>query len=152
MIYSKQISMEVDQLTDLFSKGAILTVRNYTGRCLYLQEGGVYTGEYLQKNTVIGDIQGDPAYLWDVSHRDFLFVDHDLVLDVHRFKHNILSYIREENETSHVSNCFLQMDVDPLGNERFYLVTKTPIMPHQELVYNTADFVGPHAGEEGYPF
>ena len=133
--------VNIDSLSDLFSKSANITIENATEYELYLNGTGLCSGQILEKELVIGEIYGDMSYIWEITHTDFIILDNDFVLDVKNYKKNILNHIRENNETSNLCNCYIHMITNEKGTMKFYIVTKNIIMPHEELVYSAFDFI-----------
>lgn len=131
----------IDNLSNMFSKSANITVENNTPYELYLNETGLCSGQILEQGLIIGEIYGDMAYIWELDHIDFIILDNDFVLDVKKYKKHILTYIREDNETSNLNNCCIQMMTDEKNISRFYIITEKIIMPHEELVYSAFEFI-----------
>jgi hypothetical protein len=130
----------MDHLTDVFSRSLNIRVRNNTPYDLYIREGAVYSGQTIRGDEIIGEIMGDPSYIWELNHNSYIIIDREFVLDTRRYNDSIISYVREENETSNTSNCFVRIAIDHNGQARFLLVTKKEIQPCEELVYSTFDF------------
>ena len=129
-----------DMLSDMFSRSLNLQIKNTTPFALYMKEGSVCSAQTIRENTIIGEIRGDPCYIWELDHCDYIIIDKELVLNTRPYKDSIISYIREENETSNTSNCFVMLAMDQNGQARFLLATKRAVQPSEELVYSTFDF------------
>ena len=137
---STNIFNDIALLTDSFSKSLNINVKNNTPYNLYLQNGSLYSGQIIKENTVIGEINGYPCYIWEINHNDYIIIDNEMILNTQIYKEDIVSYVREENETSNISNCFIKMYINQYGNKKFYLVTKSVILPCEEIVYSSFDF------------
>lgn len=120
---------------------AIMPPVNPTPYNIYLKEGGLYSAQIIPPNTIIGELVGDPDYIWNVKHNNYIIIDDELVLDVSRYNSNMLTYVREENLTSNLSNTFICMKLNKNGQMEFKLVTKSAILPDDEIVYSTFDFM-----------
>lgn len=142
-----ETKLGINDLADYLSSTAIISLKNPTPFNIYIHDGGLYTADFIPKDTVIGDIVGDPAYIWEIRHNEYIVVDDEFVLDVHRHKSNMLSHVREENLTRNLSNSFVYMQIGSNGETTFKLVTKTAIMPNHEIVYSAFDFINADAHE-----
>lgn len=130
----------VNELAEFFANSTVLSLHNPSQYRLYLNNGGVYTSDAIPTEQVIGEISGSPCYIWEINHNEYIIMDDELVVDIRNYKTNIMSYVREENMTTHPSNCYIRMFVQRNGHTQFFLISKTTIMPDQELVYNAFDF------------
>ncbi len=99
--------------------------------------GGVLTNSFIKNGTVIGEIEGEPMYIWDMNHHDYIIVGDEFVLDVSRQSpRNILSYVREENQSNSPNNCIIETVVQVhTGDTRFFLQSIRDIHIGEELVY-----------------
>lgn len=131
----------MDEFTEVFNNSVLISIYNPSTYHLCIQQGSLYTMECIGENTIIGELQGKPCYIWEIKHNEYIIIDDELVLDVQHHKGNMLSHIREENMTTSPSNCYINKVVKKNGNTHFYLVSKTYIAPSQELVYNAFDFI-----------
>lgn len=132
--------MSIDELSECFSNSAIITLHNPSPYKLYVSNRALHTQGSLEAQTVVGELTGNPAYIWETRHNEYILIEDELVLDVQQHKTNMLNHVREENWSENLSNCYIRMRVSQNGDTRFYLVTKADIYPHQELVYSTFDF------------
>ena len=141
-VVEEQTGMEgdVSNLTEMFAASAI-SVKNPTQIALYVKNNALYANQVIMENTIIGEIYGDPAYIWEIQHNHYILINNDMVLDILRYMDSVISYVREENQTYQMSNCYIRMITEKDCTTRFFLITKGMIMPHEELVYNTFDFV-----------
>lgn len=98
---------------------------------------GVVTESLIANNTFIGEITGEPMYIWDICHHDYIVVDQDYVLDVsNEMQTNIFSFIRDENATGKVANCKMYSECDHYtGTTRFFLKSTREIQIGEELIY-----------------
>lgn len=96
---------------------------------------GVRAKQYIQCGALIGEILGDPKYIWDMRHSEFIFIDEDMVVDVSKvLPRQILSFIREDNQSEYPYNC--EIIVKDTPNElRFFLCATRVIYPNEEIVY-----------------
>lgn len=131
---------DVSSLVDMFAASAI-AVNNPTSFSLYVKNNALYTNQVIMENMVVGEIHGDPGYIWEIQHNQYILINNDMVLDVLRYMNTILSYVREENQSYQMSNCYIRMITEKDCTTRFFLITKSAIMPHEELVYSAFDFV-----------
>lgn len=138
--HNQTIDRDIDLLTESFSKSLNINVKNNTPYNLYLQNGALYSGQIIKEDTIIGEISGHPCYIWELNHNDYIIIDNELVLNTLFYKENILSYVREENETTNLSNCFIKMLIDKYDNKKFLLITKNIVLPCEELIYNSFEF------------
>lgn len=116
-----------------FNRVTALTVVNPTPYALVLQYGGVYSESYIPKGTVLGEVFGTQAYIWEIDHGDYMMVDQDYVLDTSELKapRSILTFVREENSTNNMANCTIVTTDGP----RFFLQTTSDIPIGAEVVY-----------------
>jgi hypothetical protein len=134
-------STDMDELASMFMSANSISLYNPSHYNLYMMQGALFTSDPIHANSIIGEICGDRAYIWELNHDNYLLVNDELVLDIHRYMSNMLSHVREENQTSAHSNCHIHMVSDTNGTIKFYLVCNRPIPPHTEVVYNVFDFV-----------
>jgi hypothetical protein len=129
--------MTIDDLIEDFNRAACVSVFNQTRYDLYLENGGVFTGSYIPANVCIGQIHGDPMYIWDIDHREFIIISDDFVLDVSKMSPRpILTWIREDNQTYHEANCSIEVRQCELTCQtEIYLYSQKMIYPGDELVY-----------------
>lgn len=127
-----------DELCLEFARASQLTVFNPTKFNLYIGVGGgLYTKERLVAHVCIGEIEGTPEFLHDITHYDYIQLDSDYGLDVSTVTpRSILSWIRGEYFTDAQPNCVVHMEVDEKNHtSRFFLWTTQRIDIDQELVY-----------------
>lgn len=130
---------EIDSLENMFASSSI-TVKNTTQFALYVKSQVLYSNQVIHENVMVGELQGVLAYIWEVHNNSFILIDNEMVLDVRKHMNNILSYIREENQSYQASNCYIQMMTQKDGSIKFFLITKKMVFPHEEIVYSTFDF------------
>lgn len=133
----------MDQLCADFVRATQLRVYNPTNFHLHIgPEGGVVADQKIPAYTCIGEIQGDPMYIWDMSHQDYIIVGEEFVLDVSKLTPRpILSWLREENQTDMVNNCVINTEFNhATGEHKFFLFTTAPINEGDELVYSVIDY------------
>lgn len=133
----------MDDLLMQFQRCSTLTLYNPTPFALDVLPGGaVVTKQYIPIHTVLGEIVGEPKYIWDIEHQDYMIVGDEFVLDVSmQFPRPILTYVREENMSGEPANCILVTEsCDHTGTNRFFLQTTRAISPDEELVYITMDY------------
>lgn len=133
----------MDQLCADFVRSTQLRVYNPTPFHLYLgNDGGVFSDQSIPSYTCIGEIHGEPMYIWDMSHQDYIIVGEEFVLDVSKLvPRPILSWLREDNQSDMMSNCVINTEFDyNTGDYRFFLFTTAPINEGDELVYSVIDF------------
>lgn len=143
----------MDDIISQLQRSLVINIVNNTPYDLYtnvdvssLQSSehvGVFTRSYIAKGSVIGEITGDPMYVWDVPHNDFIIVGEEFVLDMSKqVPRTILSYLREDNQSPYRSNCIISQQVCyRTGDTRFFLVAMSEIHPLEELVYTVTDFM-----------
>jgi hypothetical protein len=141
------MEMDIDELTECFSNSASITLYNPSAYHLYVNNGALYTHDPIKANIIIGELKGIPSYIWDVNHNHYIIIEEELVLDIQQYKKNMLNWIREENCSTNLSNCFIHMVVKNNEEKYFYLVAKQDIESGQELVYNAFDFVVEHENQ-----
>lgn len=132
---------DVDELIDSFSKSVLINLYNPSPYQLYVKDGALYTEVYIPPNHVLGELSGTPSYIWEMKHNDYIIVDDELVLNIENTKHNMLHFVQEENCSRNISNSRIWMQLSKDGDKNFYLLSKNEIFPHQEIVYNTYDFI-----------
>ncbi len=137
----ENIDNSVDHLIDNFSRSLNINIGNDTPYNIYIKDGGLYSAQVIQENTILGEIKGNPCYIWELDHTDYIIIEKEFVLDTRLYKNHIISYVREENETSNLSNCLVRMTNDHNWQTRFLLMTKKTIVPFEELVYSPFDFM-----------
>lgn len=128
----------LEELIADFNRATVLHWYNPTPFHLSVQNGGgVITHSFIPKNTTIGEIEGEPMYIWDMTHYEYIIVGDEYVLDVSKQSpRSILSYIREENQTDLPNNCTIITTNDyNTGNTRFFLQSIRDIQIDEELVY-----------------
>lgn len=143
----------MDDLIAQLQRSLVITVVNNTSYDLYttvdvssLQSSehvGVFTRSFIAKGAMIGELLGDPMYIWDMKHNDFIIVGEEFVLDMsNQNPRTILSYLREDNQSPYRSNCIISQHVCyETGDTRFFLVAMNDIHPQEELVYTVTDFM-----------
>lgn len=125
----------MEQLIADFNRITSLTVSNPTPFDLRLEDGGVVTYSYIPRDCIIGEIKGDPSYIWELDHSDYMIVAEEYVLDMSRSQlpRSILTMVREENASTNMGNCTIVSCDGP----RFFLQATTNIVATSELVYYT---------------
>lgn len=96
---------------------------------------GVITKQHIPSGACIGEIMGEPKYIWDMRHSEFIFIDEDMVVDVSKvLPRQILSFIREDNQSEYPYNCEIIVKDTP-EEMRFFLYATRVIYPNEEIVY-----------------
>lgn len=143
----------MDEIISQLQRSLVINIVNNTPFDIYtnvdvstLQSSehvGVFTRSFIAKGTVIGEIVGDPMYVWDMSHNDFIIVGEEFVLDMSKqVPRTVLSYLREDNQSPYKSNCIISQHVCyQTGDTKFFLVAMSDIHPSEELVYTVTDFM-----------
>ena len=122
----------MDELTNQFARLGVHRPVLYGGA-----DGGVYCTAPIAAGTVLGEIRGVPAYIWELNHNRYMIVDRDYVLDVSAAPANDwVSWVREENASWSATNCTIE---SPDDGQRFYLRATVDIPAHTELVYFVFD-------------
>lgn len=127
-----------------FERATHIRIYNPTPFHLYIgPERGVHAGQKIPAYTCIGEIEGEPTYIWDMSHQDYIIVGDEFVLDVSKLlPRPILSWLREENQTDMFNNCMIQTEHNEhTGETRFLLYTTRPIEDGDELIYTVVDYM-----------
>lgn len=98
----------------------------------------VISNEFIRAGECLGELYGEPKYIWDVQHNEYMFVDEDMVIDVSKMiPRTVLTLIRDENLTENESNCEIIVYQDEMIREtRFFIYTTTDIFRGQEVVYS----------------
>ena len=136
-------SVNVDQLSADFTR--LIGVSWYNNTKLQLDydsgERAVFTREPIEKGTIIGKVPGIPTYVWDMTHSEYMFVDHDMVLDVGQLHPRpIITLIRNENDSWVETNCHLFLHNDQkTGDTEVYIYAIVDIPPGCELVYEISN-------------
>jgi len=130
---------EIDKLESMFASSTI-AIKNTTQFALYVKNQALYSNQVIRENVTIGELYGAPAYIWEIHNNSYILIDNEMVLDVRNHMDNILSYVREENQSYQASNCYIRMMTQKDGYIKFLLVSKSVILPHEEVVYSTFDF------------
>jgi hypothetical protein len=131
----------MEELACLFMRSASVVGVSDRGQCfrLALERGPerVVALEPIPVGAVIGRLDGRPCYIWEVAHSEYLFVDDDLILDVsHAVPRQILSFLRDDNQSEHIANCEIGVKYGTDGGpDGFLLVATRPIAAGEELVY-----------------
>ncbi len=128
----------MEQLIADFNRSTVLQWYNPTFFHLDLQpQGGVITESRIPANTRIGELEGEPMYIWDMTHNDYIIVGDEFVLDISKqHPRSILNYVREENQSGNPNNCVVVTVCNhETGETRFFLDSIYNIEPGQELVY-----------------
>lgn len=133
--------MEIDNLADRFSNSMIITLYNPTHYQLFICNEGLYTQELIKANTILGELNGIPTYIWEIRHNNYIIIDDELILDVQNCKGNMLNHVREENLTNNPSNCCIFMRHEKDNSSKFYLVCTKDIAINDEIVYDAQNFV-----------
>lgn len=132
----------MDDLIEDFSRSLTLSVYDPTPFSLIYQYKSVYTYSYINKGTIIGEIVGKPAYIWEIDHSDYIIIDQDYVLDVSSScngRRSVLTLVREENDSNNAANCTIVSTTE--DTPRFFLQATTNITPDTELVYYVLRFM-----------
>lgn len=138
------MTTQMEQLCLDFDRATHIQVYNPTPFALYVgPESGVHAGQYIPAYTCIGELEGEPMYIWEVGHQDYIIVGDEFVLDVSKLKPRpILAWLREENQSDMFNNCIVQTTHDDRNGEtRFFLYTIRPVNVDDELVYSVVDYV-----------
>lgn len=102
------------------------------------EHGRILAGEMIPSHACIGEIFGQPAYIWEISHSEYVFIDDDWVLDVSRaHPRQVLSLLRDDNQSECPCNCEITLresSQHPSGYQ-FFLIATRPIYVGEELVY-----------------
>lgn len=128
----------MEQLIADFNRATVLQWYNPTFFHLHPDpDGGVITQSRIVAGTRIGQLEGEPMYIWDMAHNDYIIVGDEFVLDISKqFPRNILHYVREENQSGNISNCVIVTECnETTGETKFYLDSCRNIEPGEELVY-----------------
>lgn len=143
----------MDDIIAQMQRSLVIHVVNNTSYDLYTtvdiaslessEHVGVFTRSHIPKGATIGEIMGDPMYVWDVTHNDYIIVGEEFVLDMSKQQpRTILSYLREDNQSPYRSNCIISQAVTyETGDTRFFLIAMNDIHPGEELVYTVTDFM-----------
>lgn len=99
-------------------------------------DGGVYCATPIPAGMIIGEVRGEPKYIWEIDHERFVIVDKEYVIDVSS-EHSVVSRIREENATMNRANCTIVSVVgdSESGEASFFFQTVADIPEYTELVY-----------------
>lgn len=127
-----------DDLCLEFARASQLTLHNPTNYNLYLGiGGGVFANERILSGACIGEVEGTPEFLHDMTHYDYIQLDSDYALDVTTVvSRSILTWIRGEYFIDAHPNCEVRMEVDESTHtSRFYVWTTQRIDINEELVY-----------------
>lgn len=124
----------MEQLIASFNRA--VSISTSTPIQLVLEDGGVVTYSPISRGTVIGEVYGTPAYIWELDHSDYIIIDQDYVLDTSTLPspRSILTMVREENNTHNMGNCTINTVTFAEGH-RFFMQATSDIMPGSELVY-----------------
>jgi hypothetical protein len=133
----------MDGLIAQFSRSTTLHFYNPTQFELEFYNEGVHTHNRIPADTVVGEIEGDPAYIWDISHNDYIIVGEDFVLDCSKLTPRpILTMVREENSTNEYANCMIVSVVNErTGYTKFFLKTIADVWEGTELVYTVDEYM-----------
>lgn len=112
--------------------------------CMYplrYDNGAVLTTTFIPNAACIGEMVGNQAYIWEMHHSEYIFIDDDLVLDVSAIiPRPILSLMKDDNQSDLAPNCTIQIKehCDSAGRYKlsFWLLATRPIFPNEELVYD----------------
>lgn len=97
-------------------------------------DGGVYCAAPIPAGTMIGEVRGEPKYIWEIDHDRYVIVDEDYILDV-TTEYDVVSRIREENATANGANCTVVSVAGDNGQNSFFFQAVTDIPAYTELVY-----------------
>lgn len=127
-----------DALLSAFSKGIQINIPNDSYFSLEYNEHTqqVIAKQFIPAGTCLGQIYGEPTYIWDICHSDYMFVDEDMVLDVSKnVPRTMLTLIRDDNQTDHPKNCVIYVEQDDRTFQNFFLVHSVKdIYPGDEVV------------------
>lgn len=132
----------MDSLITQFSSAATL----WQGPELYVERPiddpnvlCVWTRTYIPSGRTIGEVVGNPCYIWDITHTDYVIVGDDLVLDMSEVRagsRSPLSFLRDDNSSPHPANCTISACVnEDTGLGRFFVISTRDVHPGEELVY-----------------
>lgn len=129
-----------DDLISCFVKSTTLTWVNDSRFSLEYEYDAecVIARECIRKGECLGEIMGEPSYVWDIGHNDFMFVSDDMVLDVSRnVPRTVLTLMRDENTSANESNCTIVVHQDHnASTTKFYVYATLDINKGDELVYS----------------
>lgn len=95
----------------------------------------VRTDTFIPSGACIGELYGEPRYIWDMTHSEYVFIDEDMVVDVSaQSPRQVLSFLREDNQSDQHVNA--EIIVQETSEElHFYVFSTRPIFPGEEIVY-----------------
>lgn len=133
------MEQEIEHLVACFGRGSAISWKQDSP--FELQYDGemkaVIAREYIPTDTCLGYLEGLPMYVWDMNHSEYVFVQHDLVLDVSQLHPRpLLTLMRSEDESENHSNCMVIVEHNHDTHEtRFPVYTTRPIRYGDEIVY-----------------
>jgi len=128
----------IDQLAAQFGKTTSINIINNTPYHLFYDDemNSVKSEEYIMEGSKIGIVPGDPKYIWEISHSEYMFVNDEYIVDVSNlYPRPLITYIRNENESWTRANCIIRFENDQEGNPIVSMYTIEKIYPYDELVY-----------------
>lgn len=104
------------------------------------ERDGVYSGGWIPRDAVLGEIEGTPRDIYEIHHTEYMLLTDSCVLDLRsdparscRDERALLSWANEDNETFAAVNCRLVREVRA---NRFYLQAVRDIAPDDAIVYS----------------
>lgn len=130
-------AITMDMLIATFHRSVAVDHENGSPFLLAISEcGGVIAHEHIPVGSCIGELAGTPCYIWDIHHTEYIIVGEDMVLDLAHTRRTVLSFVREENETSSPCNCRVAIESDVhMSKHRCFVYALRAIQPGEELVY-----------------
>lgn len=133
-----EIVTGMDQIISSFAQGMRMQVPNDSHFSLEYNEHTqqVISKQFIPAGSCLGQIYGEPMYIWDISHSQYMFVDEDMVLDISKnVPRTILTLVRDDNETDNHNNCMIQVEQDnSCFHNYFFLYSTRDIQPGDEIV------------------
>lgn len=137
------MDQEIERLTAAFNRSSTIAWKRdsiydlrYDGNMRM-----VIAYQNISEGSCIGFLEGLPKYVWDMVHGEYVFVQHDLVLDVsHLSPRPLLTLMRSEDESEYHSNCIVVVEHDHYTHvTRFPVYATRAIFQGDELVYRLED-------------
>lgn len=128
----------IEQLAAQFGKTTTINIINTSPYYLKYndEEQKVISNEWIYEGSRIGIIPGEPKYIWEISHSEYMFVNDEYIMDVSNlYPRPLITYIRNENESWTRANCIIKLENDNEGNPIVAMYTIDKIYPNDELVY-----------------
>jgi hypothetical protein len=132
--------LEMDALIANFNRSTCIGDYSLNGcnfRMTYNSDVGcVVALQHIPLQSCIGEIFGEPQYIWDVVHCNYLLIDDDMIIDVSQQPtRQVLSFINENNQTVGVPNCEI-VARDEGSKLRFFVFATSSIRAGEEIVYS----------------